>query len=443
MRGVDSTIPQRVSAGPLLRAPDHLEDGGLRKEKVLRLEGARVVFADYGLLQHDFPHLRDRRLLEGHPRLRRLDIAARRGEIRKLLDIWLLRHAAVISRSQAGQTRVNTPIETGGPALAYRPTRYGRALVRSVPGAGGRGAGGLLDLKGTGVGPNARPSLAGAHTNGLHYLGCAFLDMVAQWVIDEIFHRALPDLASVPTYAVLDTGFDMKWRPDPSQSSPAAIQVRRAHRRAVKAIELPTLGSELQALYLEIELLLRNYGITSSTPGTTLALKESDGKLEVRYAGTVKKKLRDEQIEELRRVGRTSGGPRQFDGVNIQIARQSDDDPARAQLVDFGHYKFHERFENPLLSLVRGQTMKWGGAIWPEDPDFVRPDDRLRVPAPFTARKKSWPEIRDGTCLPFPNGSQLEVTAFSLARRFRLGEVDGDEVLARLRWFVDQAVARW
>ncbi len=452
MCGTRFRYGQRAPAGPLVRRPEDLDDGGLRREEFHPVSGARVVLADYDLLQSDFPQLRAAAVVEDHPEIAALEGAARERAIREVLDGWLIRHAALVSCRQAEQSVVNTPISIGGATVsACRPTRYGRALVVPVaarsngsPPAAGAGAdAGLLDVKGTGVGPNATPSFVNVHTNGLHFLGCAFMDLVSQWVVDEIFRAAAPRLFTVPTYAVLDAGFDIRWRTDPRLTTPAGIQVRRAHPRPPESYELPALGSPLQREYFEIEMLVRHYGVTSTTPGTTLELCEVDGRLEVRYGGDLETHLDDEQLGRLSRLARMSGQPQRFEGINIQIARRPAHDPHALQLVDFGHFKYHRRFEHPVLSLVSDELMQWGGATWPDDPAFVQPDPELCVPAPFLERRASWEEIEAGDCLPFPNGSELEVTSFALASRFRRGEIDGEQVRARLASFVEQAARRW
>jgi hypothetical protein len=61
----------------------------------------------------------------------------------------------------------------------HRPPRYGRGLVVPVEG-------GLLDIKGAGVGPGVTPTIAGA-ADGLLYLEKALADHVVQQFIDEIF----------------------------------------------------------------------------------------------------------------------------------------------------------------------------------------------------------------------------------------------------------------
>ena len=62
--------------------------------------GARVVLANYALLQQDFPYLRDKSLVAAVPELRRLKGKARQRAIRQWLDRWLVCNAGFISRHQ-------------------------------------------------------------------------------------------------------------------------------------------------------------------------------------------------------------------------------------------------------------------------------------------------------------------------------------------------------
>jgi hypothetical protein len=233
--GVDAprAFRRRSRRGPLLRSVGELDDPGVRRERVSRVPGARVVLADYELLQHDFPELRDDALERAGLGLHHgADRAAVR---RRLIDEWLLERAAVVSQAQARQSTVNTPISTTDKRrFAWRPTAYGRALVVEAGADGG-----LLDLKGIGVAPRARPSDA-MHSSGLCDLGEVLRDMLFQWAIDAIFEHAGVELGSVPTYAAIDLGFDRRLHD--GRLLPAGVQVRRAHRRPVDNADIPVEG---------------------------------------------------------------------------------------------------------------------------------------------------------------------------------------------------------
>ncbi|MCU1348399.1 MAG: hypothetical protein JWO56_1429 [Acidobacteria bacterium] len=337
---------------PLPRTVFDLADPGIHPELVLRVDGARVVFADYPLLREDFPQLA--------------------GAPPAAIDEWLLRAAAVVSEPQAAQETVNTKIATTGEKIgAFRPPLYGRAVVTSPDG------GGLLDVKGTGVAPGLAP-LNRSHANGLLALGEALANMAIREVMERIFRRANTGFSTVPDYAVIDLGFDVRDLFGPS--TPACAQVRRAHRRPPAGIELPLAGSPEQQLKLEIEILLRHYGMTSCSPATSFELDDSSGKLEMRYADKPMPPHSDEQMEQIRKLTRYEGGKLTIEGVNVQLTRESGIQPSRATAIDFGHYSVRERFELPVVSLVRDRLIRWGGALWPGDPHFPRPSARLCLP---------------------------------------------------------------
>jgi len=195
----------RFPAGPLLRRIEELAPDGLTPERALQVAGARAALLDRALLEHDFPFLRE----ETH------------------LARFLVEHAAFVSRPQARQSAVNSPIATTGiETTAYRPPDYGRAFVLPVL-RNGRPAG-LLDVKGAGVAPRRRPSLA-PHASGLMFLGEALREAVYTRLVDAALRHAGLRCRALPVYGVVDLGFDA-YLPN-GRSLPAGLLVRRAHRR--------------------------------------------------------------------------------------------------------------------------------------------------------------------------------------------------------------------
>lgn len=439
--------------GPLLRDISDLEDPAVKDEPMRRIESARVVFANYALLQHDFPQLRDASLLRLHPELGQLSSGPRKDALREIIDKWLLRNAAYVSVPQVDQTEVNTPIAvTGNEVLAYRPPLYGRACVTAVakcrealPAAEKeRWAGeddGLLDVKGVGVPDGITPSPT-HHANGLLALGDALTNILFQEVINLIFRRAGTDFWTVPEYGLIDAGFEVKHLF--GEGTPAALHVRRAHTRPLGGAELPHPGTPEQQVKVQIEMLLRYYGLTSCNSTTSFEVHERDGHFEVLHAGNPIVHP-PEQIERIRRLTRYKGKPLYFDGINVQLTREVAVDPARAQVVDFGHYSVHQRFTNPVLSLVRGRPLRWGGSIRPSNPAFVSeplpelslPWEHWGVPSPGDADYRTadgdptlvWPR-------PFAR-------CFALADRFRSGEITGREVRADLDLLLATAIDKW
>jgi hypothetical protein len=190
---------------------------------------------------------------------------------------------------------------------------------------------------------------------------------------------------------------------------------------------------------IEVEMLLRSYGITSCYWATRLTLDFDRGEPRVTYGRRRVSGYRPEDLALLYRRARVAGGRAEFDGINVQLAREVHADPSRAQLVDFGHYIVQEEFHRPVLSQVQGRIMRWGGAIWPESPDYVRPDPRLQVPFEHWGR----PPEADAPGADVLALERSYAFAFDLARRFRMGECSADEVQRRMEHFAATALSRW
>jgi hypothetical protein len=425
--------------GPLLRSMDELDDSGLRPETVLRVPTARVVFADYELLRHDVPHLREAE--------------------EALVDRWLLRHAAFISTAQAAQSRVNTPIETAEEStVACRPRRYGRALVVStrenhgrlpadpaLPGPGETDL--LLDLKGTGVAPGVVPRHdPGGHFDGLISLQRVLTEILFQEVIEAAFRHAGSGFSTVPTYAVLDLGFEVVW--EDGRTFPAGMQVRRAHRRPPKNEEVPPPGTPEEQLKMEIELLLRRYGITSCTAALSVEMVDRDEGTDLLFTRRPLPSWSQEAFQALRaRFGIPRGGRIRFEGVNVQLTREVGLDPSRAQVVDFGHFSRRDRFDSPVVTFVDGPVtfpLSWGRVLWPHEAGFVQPDPALLLP------DEHWgPPVRpdeEEAVRQAPPGlahSRACLAVAGLVPRYRAGELTGKEVRAGISEVVAAATARW
>lgn len=421
----DTTAPRgatgsaRFPAGPMLRTADELDDPGLVADAVRRVASARVIFVDHALLQHDFPELRD----DDGDRLR---------------EAWLLAHAGVISEAQTHGDAANEQIAVEGEMRsAWRPSRYGRAVVVPAHDPATGAPCGLLDVKGAGVAPGRVPSLD-LHSSGLCFLREVLREVAFQALIDEIFRRAAPNLWTVPVYGAIDLGFDAKTRA--GAALPAGILVRRAHRRPPYGRELPLRGAVEERTKLEIELLLRHYGLTSSNRGTRYRFERAEGGLRVWYAGHRIFDLSAEQIAWLETwlAGKL---PLECDAVNVQLAREIDASPdARAQLVDFGQYEMRPRFGDPLVSLAHGEVLQWGGAIWPGDAAFVQPRATLCVPED----RWGFPERADGRPRPKRvEGEGPSVLAQELAQGFRRGSLSGEQVRSAIDAHVRESIAHW
>jgi hypothetical protein len=372
-------------AGEPARSLAGLRYARVEHERLPRLPGARVVFADYGLLRHDFPSL---------PRARRD------------ADQWLVDHCGVLSRAQAVANPYNRDVRTTDVEVhAYRPAVYGRAVV--VPAGGG-----MLDVKGVGVAPGAIP----AHPRtGLLTLRDALKDSAMQWLTDAAFRHAGEAFLGVPLYAVLDLGIrDRRGRP-------LGVQVRRAHSRPADGEDMPPFGSPLFRLRLHVERVLRRYGITSSMRRPRMTLERKDGRMLV--GNPPDASLTEAQLEEIGTMTGLPEGRFRLDTLNVQFAGEPAETPSpRGLVVDFQEFVIRPRFDRPVVNIVSDRPIGWGGAAWPGDPDFVQPR-RGAVPSGVWRRIVTW--------------------STELAAGHAAGRIAGDAVLRAIRRAVRQGAAAW
>lgn len=398
----DYAFGQNFAPGPILTSIDDLDQKNVKAEKVIRVLGARVVYANYPLLQHDFPQLSDNVFLEVYPQLKKLEPKERQKIICQKIDAWMIRNAAFISERQTRQTDVNKPIKLGTETVtAFRPPAYGRALVFSLeenekgiligedhlmPKTENR----LLDVKGTGVAPDKTPSDA-AHSSGLYRLGYALVELTLHELFSRILKHSKSHFQTLPIYGILDLGFTNKtsWM----KNGATAMMLRRAHRRAENPGGLYKYGSEGQQVQLAAEQLFRKYGITSVNEVTTIKVWRENGELKINYGEQAIDFFSKEQMAEIERVShhKEGMGPIYYDGVNVEHTREISLDPPSATLIDFESYSAKEVFENPILSLVSDKLLRWGGTVWPHQAGFVRPDPNLKIPFDLlSATGKIW-----------------------------------------------------
>src|SRR5262245_10700179 len=163
----DGMKPSKPQLSPILHTIEDLQEPLVQSESCRMLANARVIWANYDLIQQDFADINfDSSLphVESPPQGPHPLPESPRPDI----DAWLLRHGAVISETQLQYTITSEKIEAFGPVrVAYRPPRYGRALVvqlaDSWPDSAYRGSNrpppGLLDVKGCGVAVGRVPEL--------------------------------------------------------------------------------------------------------------------------------------------------------------------------------------------------------------------------------------------------------------------------------------------
>ena len=219
-------IPNPVKNSSDLNEPE--------REEVLGMDEIEVLTADYGLIQQDFPETK--------------------GMTHGQIDQWLKKSAGYIAAAQTKQTTVNTSIKTNGKKInALRPLTYNRALVIPVE------SGGFIDMKGAGS-QNPRQK---SHGNGLATAYESFREFLMEKKVQQVLKDAGSKYRTVGCYAVFRFGFEVIH--NDGTRSPAGAVLRQAHKR-MPSEEIIKKGNTFlpddQAL--EIEMLLRKYGITSS-----------------------------------------------------------------------------------------------------------------------------------------------------------------------------------
>lgn len=430
----------RFPPGPPLREISELDDNGVRLDHAKRVSSARLVFAHHEILQHDFPWLADEALLQQQAKLRKLPERERVERLRQVREGWLLEHAGIISTAQAKQTVTNTRIQVAGKArVVWRPTNYGRACVVPVSAPlGEERLAGLIDVKGTGVSKGIIPALQ-HHSSGLCTLGEVLREVLFQFLIDELFQRAAPWFWTLPIYGVIDLGFDARTRG--GERLPAGLLVRRAHQRPAGGIQLPWRSSIHERTQVAIELLLRNYGLTSANRGTRFRFEEGVNGVQVFYAGDPVTDVSDDDRKVISGWLRGTALPLECDGINIQMTRNiAARGKVRAQLLDFDNFEMRKRFIDPVVSLVCDRVIRWSTAIWPNDPGFVQPSASLCVSQSkwgfedLTANQKR-PRRAEGEG-PF-------MLCHDLARNFRSRHISGEQLREQLNQYVSDSIEHW
>jgi hypothetical protein len=304
----------------------------------------------------------------------------------EVAEQWLLQNAALLSRAQVEESKVNTAVQTdSAPRMAFRPPRYGRACIVEVPATSVRvkgmadpvriEGGGELDLKGIGVGSGCVPALD-TYLDGLFPFDDAVQEYLIESYLDAIFAHADSSVRTVQHYGLIDIGSKGFTG---SYWFPSAIAVRQAHLRDLES-DLPRCDSDDQIYTVWTEMLLRRYGVTSCS-WKGFEIRCVDGEL-----GLYNRDRRTDDSPELLRGLVEHWGlelPFAADRINIQMS-VADQRTGVRRVVDFGHYSARGTFDRPVLSLVRDQPMGWGGMILPSDSSFARPDPAL-VPNTPTA----------------------------------------------------------
>ena len=441
---VDFTPKHGFAEGPVLKSISDLQQGEIKSETVHATSGAEVIMANYELLQNDFPCLRIDSLEKLHPELKIITGKAKKIMIRDIIDAWLIRHSCYVSENQTTQEYVNTKIPlTGEKVEAFRPVLYGRALVFSLLN-NYKGLGidaeklgyedGLIDVKGTGL-ESGKEHHFYDHGNGLLTLAEAFVEYTYQQLVEAVFRHSGSHFETLPTYAIIKLDFDVK--NTGGIASPAGLLVRRGQRRPENPGGLPAFQTDMQLLHIEVELLLRRYGITSTNYVTEVMLWKSKGKLRLMYGGKEVHNLSEDQLKNMEDVSRIKDEKLIFEGINVQHTREFGKDPWRAVVIDFGSFQIKENFKNPILSLVSDKLMRWGGSIWPDFDSFPQPFPQVAVPYDLWGKETEfW-----GFMAKLEN-TKLYTVCDGVANYLREGKLKREDAVNILHAFLHTATSR-
>ena len=344
----DQPTLQTFHPGPVYFNLKPFADSGqaLVPEPMSRVAGARVVYANYALLLHDF-----RSYFEAQ--LQQPPEALSKAELYAYIDDWLVRHAAVMSRTQAAQSKVNTPIPISSKSVVgYRPPRYGRAAIVVVPMPDDEQRQLLLDVKGCGV-SGAPPYLIKPllpNANGLLTLSEAMHELLMEKVSGLVLAAGHSMARPLPSYAVLDLGCDAVFN-DGSPNDPAVLTVRRGHARPAFQWGEAHPGKEVACQLLEVELLLRASGLSSSNCGAIrFELAQYNGQLQVLRDGKAVDAGAASRIPARWKQALAAGQRMVLDGVNVQVDDQLNRGGAQFQILDFGRYRVRSSFSNALFA---------------------------------------------------------------------------------------------
>jgi len=216
---------------------------------------------------------------------------------------------------------------------------------------------------------------------------------------------------------------------------PAGLLLRRAHNRQPGKGDLPEYATPKHKATIDIELLLRKYGITSVNLVTTITINLTPKGLVAKYGGKTKK-LKDKSFEAyLLKLCENKGKSLTFKGVNVQLTQDLETRPLKTTVVDFGHYSIQASFEHPILFLAAYRPLFWGGAMWPEDPRYTQPQQHLAID----------PDLWSGASgiFDFPaikNKNTITILSEGLISAFQNEQITGTQVTQYIRQFVDAAI---
>jgi len=330
---------------------DDLDYDTISVNEVHKLSAASVFWYDEFSIKRDFPFLHD------HDSI-----------IKFILD-----NCAFISTPHT----IDNPVNQAAPVssivdTAYRPPRYGRAVVKPLRNKN-QILIGLIDLKGAGIAHELVPN-TGYHQSGLLSLQAAILEVIYQKIVERIMNVEKIDVRGVPVYAILNTGITKSNNYHVNDLT--ALIMRKAHRRESTGDQLALFNSTEASVHRGIENALREYGITSTVDSFEFTImRDQVGTYSCKYGKTAYPMIKHKHLKQFvaqKDISVDIGSDCTFECLNIQTARAVNDDPLRADMIDFGTFTVRKKFTRPTLLLVQDQPLNWGGAIYPNDTNFVQ-----------------------------------------------------------------------
>ncbi len=338
----------------------------LDHELMVQVTGAKVLFANYAVIQSDFPEIWNQHTsLSDDPEAE--------------IDEWLVNSTAFISSSQVNSTGINSMIHTGSiTSSAWRPPRYGRAAILGQPVSNQNENHFLFDVKGTGVPSGEKPTLP--NSNGLLTISEAIHEVMMEHLVFACMRHANINIRPLPTYAVIDLGFNALNRIGRS-SERAVLLLRRTTTRPRYQWERYYQGREIATALMNVELNLRRYGLSASHCGAVrFHVKNENGDIRakrdgntIHLQGFVQEQLQKEL--EIKKSKETI-----IDGVNVQIAGQPQMNPFSMSIMDFGRYRFCNRFNNDLYSWIDADYQNLNGVyLSSKNKKYIQPDPKLNL----------------------------------------------------------------
>jgi hypothetical protein len=347
-------IFQTVDAMGCLALPDVVA------EPFDELEGTSLLYADLPALRADVDGVRAGSRLPD-----------------EILTGWLLTAGSVLSEPNSTTFTANSePRRSDRRKTGYRPPRYGRAAIFTVP-MDGQGLSLVADVKGCGVASSQQPQRV-QRGSGTLLLQEAIQELINARLLDIVFHRAGMDVRCLPVYGLVDLGMS-GWCSYFSEPMPCVSMVRRGHLRDDGNLEMQASDSVEEMVKHRIELTLRRFGLSSAPQSCAIDFVCKDGELQMLKNGMrIECVTHDLIAHHLQVVGIEA--PCNVRVNNVQLTKSCVADPIQATLVDFGHYTAEpDYFGHHLLTLVHDRPFNWGSFLRDSDPGWVRPDPDLMV----------------------------------------------------------------